>query len=545
MIRIVDLLHACLAGLVLASTIGGCDCAPRARPGGTAPAPSAAPHEPGVVSTDSGALRGKPSGSALAFLGIPYAAPPVGPLRWKPPRPREPWSGVRDATAFGPECPQLSFDGTYGGGSEDCLTLNVWAPAAAPAAPLPVIVFIHGGYNVRGSASKPRDGVLVLDGSYTAEHGPAVVMTVQYRLGALGFLAHRALAAEDPGHNVGNFGLLDQIAALAWVQRNIRAFGGDPARVLVHGYSAGSIDTCSLLVSPLAKGLFSRAAMHSWPCAARSLSDQERDGDTYATTLGCAAEADVPACMRRAPVERAMAAGPSFGVTGSIHHGATIDGYVIPADPFQTIAAGKHHHVPLVIGTTSAEYQTLILHTQWARVRSEEDYLEAVHKMYPVKADAVLAQYPLEGFPSPREAMVQLLSDRNVVCPEKRIARLAAASQAEPVRAYVFTHAYDAPPFRPTPHGHGVDVPFLFHTIASEHHAPKPPELALAGAVVDAYLRFTATGDATAGGRGPSWPAYDGKTDVYLALDDTITTVSGYHAKQCAFWEEMAAPDAH
>jgi len=530
---------------------GACDhAAPRGSAIANANPPSASslshgsdaePADGMVVPTDRGAVRGKRTGEVYAYLGIPYATPPVGALRWKATRVNEAWQGVRDATAFGPTCPQLDFDGKYAGGSEDCLTLNVWTPATAPKTPLPVLFYMHGGYNVMGSASQARDGAVVLDGSYVAEHGPAVVVTIQYRLGNLGFLAQRALDAEDPSGLAGNYGLLDQIAALQWVQRNIARFGGDPTRVLVHGYSAGSIDTCSLVVSPLAKGLFSRAAMHSWPCVALPRVDQENDGDRYATTIGCADAHDVAQCMRDKPVEMAVSAGASLGASGSIHHGATIDGYVITESPYDTIAAGKHNHMPLIIGTTSAEFETLIKHTPLDKVHSEDDYNAALKRMFPKKLAAVSAMYPVSAFSSAREALVALQSDRIVVCPEKRVARLASASQSEPVRVYVFTHAFEGPGFLKTPHGHGVDVPFLFHTLATQHYAGSPSELALSDAMVGDYVRFAASGDPNA--NAPTWPAYDATTDTYLVLDDAITTANGYHAKECAFWDAQA-PDA-
>ena len=491
-----------------------------------------------MVITELGAVRGTRTGDAYAYLGIPYAAPPVGPLRWKPTEPGHPWRGVREANEFGAECVQEGFDGSYTGGSEDCLTLNVWTPAGAKAEPIPVLVYIHGGYNINGSASKGLRGEHLYDGRYVAEHGPAVVVTLQYRLGNLGFLAHRALAAETPGRNVGNFGLLDQIAALDWVRGNIRRFGGDPARVLVHGYSAGSIDTCSMVVTPLARGLFSGAAMHSWPCVARSRADQERDGDAYAAKLGCDGAADVAACMRGKPLAEVVAAG-GFG-PGGIAHGATIDGYVIPGDPFEMLAAGKHNHVPLVIGTTSAEFETLLAHSPHADVHTEAAYRAAVHRMYADgEAELILAQYPSAVYGSPREALMALLSDRSVVCPSRRVARAAAAGQSEPVRMYVFTHASSTPQYRATPHGHGVDVAYYFHTLALGRYAPTRAELALSDAMIGYHLRFTATGDPNGGGA-PFWPRYEADTDMALALDDEITAMRGFRAKECAFWDARA-----
>ena len=253
-----------------------------------------------TVVTDRGAVRGTAAAGVTDWLDIPFAAPPVGPLRWAAPELPACWRGVRSTQAFGPPCPQLD-NGTVIG-SEDCLSLNVWKPANAKAtAPRAVMVFVHGGGNQQGSASNVVSGVTLYDGANLARTGDVVVVTVQYRVGALGYLASPSLASGT--QPAGNYGLLDQVAALQWVQGNIGAFGGDPKRVLLFGESAGAVDTCMLVASPLARGLFSRALMESGACGASDTATSERVASDFAQAAGCTG-ADVAACLRALPRTR-------------------------------------------------------------------------------------------------------------------------------------------------------------------------------------------------------------------------------------------------
>src|SRR5262249_44120038 len=251
--------------VLLLAAIMGCTSHPRIDVDAPPDDSSAAP----VVTIDTGMVRGTLDGGVASFKGIPYAAPPLGALRWRAPQPALPWDSVRDATAFGSPCVATSVDFSAGvnqyiGGTEDCLTLNVWTSSTAAA--MPVLVFIHGGYFQQGSSADTFGGLYTYDGAYIAAHQPVVVVTINYRLGALGFLASPALTASDPDHRAGNYGLLDQVAALRWVQTNIAAFGGDPARVMLFGQSAGGYSVCNLLASPAAAGLFSRALIESGGC---------------------------------------------------------------------------------------------------------------------------------------------------------------------------------------------------------------------------------------------------------------------------------------
>jgi para-nitrobenzyl esterase len=320
-----------------------------------ASAPAAAADGAPSAKVASGELAGVSldQGAVAAFYDIPFAAPPVGPLRWQPPQPAAPWKGVRQATAFGPACPQpVNKDGKPNGGgyvgptSEDCLNLNVVAPANAHGAP--VLVWIFGGANVFGANSVP---------SYNGEafaKGGVIVVTVNYRLGALGFFAHPALTkAAGPGQPLGSYAIMDQIAALKWVRSNIKAFGGDPENVTVAGESAGGVNTLTLLSTPAAKGLFARAMVESgggWS-EPTTLAKAEEAGQALASKLGAPADA-TPEQLRALPVD---ALATAFG-----RYGPIVDGRLLPVDVTEAFAQGKNLHVPLLIGSNSYEASLMV-----------------------------------------------------------------------------------------------------------------------------------------------------------------------------------------
>jgi para-nitrobenzyl esterase len=320
--------------------------------------------DPFVVHIGAGLVRGTARpGSGAEFLGIPYAQPPVGDLRWRAPEPALPWTGVREATKFGAACSQPLLDGAWNRydfdhSQEDCLFLNVITPAWPAGKPLPVMFWIHGGADLGGSASSDlyKDGTL-------PEHG-VVLVTINYRLGVFGFFAHPALTAESPHHASGNYGLMDQILALQWVRDNIARFGGDPSNITVFGQSAGSMNTGMLMTSPLARGLFEKAIAESGAAYAPSvpsLADAERFGEDAATALNVPAGAQgfsgpaAIAALRKIPAPDLLA---RLGKRASDWPGFTpdIDGWVLTRWPANVFAAGDEAPIPLLIGTTSREF---------------------------------------------------------------------------------------------------------------------------------------------------------------------------------------------
>jgi para-nitrobenzyl esterase len=468
-----------------------------------------------TVMTTSGLVRGAVAGATFAYKRVPFAAPPLGELRYAPPQPPGCAEGEIDATALGPVCPQLD-DGAFAG-DEDCLDLNIWAPAA-PAAPRPVMVWIHGGGNSVGSAVYP-----IYDGRRLAEAGDVIVVTTNYRLGQLGFLALG-------GEGAGLYGLLDQIAALAWVRDNIAAFGGDPSNVTIFGESAGARDVCSLVASPPAKQLFHRAIMESGSCKALpTRTKAEQTAAEVATTVGCAA-GDV-ACFRGLSAETIVRANASdiSGLSSGAYQ-PMIDGVVQPDQPANVIAAGAHSHVPFMVGANSDETASSA-----PAISTATQYEALVRSQLPMAlADLALQEYPASAYPTPRAAYVQLTTDARFVCPSREIARAADAGQSEPVYRYFFQ-------YRATPLGavHGLDVPFVFGTFDGietpngSTYVPTATDLAVSATIQGYWTRFARSGDP---GGTPAWPLY-GAADPTLVLDAMPSTANGIRTAHCDFWQ--------
>ncbi len=384
-----------------------------------------------VVQIESGILRGTATSSVVAFKDIPYAAAPDGEWRWRPPRPAPTWDGERDATAWGPRCAQIDLAGKISG-VEDCLRLNVWAPADTTAGPHPVLVWIHGGSLVRGSAMSSST-----DAERLVQRTGAVVVGINYRLGAFGYLPQWLL--QDESGTTGNYGLLDQIAALQWVQRNIAAFGGDPHRVAIFGQSAGGFSVCSLVASPLARNLFSAAIIMSGGCTALTWTSAMSAADRFARAAGCADTADLLACMRGLSMDAVLQVLPPD--TG---YSAVIDGYALTGAPEQIVGRGLHNRVPVIVGNTSEEEGGA-----GSAILTALDYQNAILKLfpYPTALPLVLQQYPLWEYPSPAGAYVAFASDLKYVCAARRAARAFLTGQTQPVYRYVFSHVLDnAPP---------------------------------------------------------------------------------------------------
>jgi len=502
------------------------------------------------VTTPSGALRGLAEEGVSAFLGIPYAAPPVGDLRWRPPTTAAPWTGVRDATQKGPACPQAR--GTLLGAApiaEDCLTLNVWTPATAPAASqrLPVMVFIHGGGFTAGTVAG-RD----YDGTALARRG-VVLVNFNYRLGQLGFLAHPALAAEDTAHrSAGNYGLLDQQAALRWVQSHIASFGGDPNNVTLFGESAGSISVCAQMASPLARGLFHKAISQSGPCsfvitpqrdlpAAPMLQSAESLALRFAREAGCEAT-PTAACLRALPVDRVLTAAPTpleltrFGA----RYQPNIDGHVLPEMPWVSFLAGRVARVPFLSGTNRDEGTFF---TFSAPVPSEAAYRTAVEALVPGHAaDVVDRLYPPSAHGgSPNAAFTAFLGDAVFVCPARAQARLMATTEV-PTWLYHFTRLNRAGMALGLGVFHTAELPYVFDNfvgIFSRTSADVPVMEAMQGY----WTRFAATGDPNGAGAVP-WPRFSATADTHLEIGDTVRADMGLRRAVCDELERWIVPEA-
>ena len=341
------------AGIIAALVLGACGSS--AATSTTVPVVAAASPSSAVVAGDPltlrtppGVVHGTSSAGTRAFLGVPFAAPPVGTLRWQAPHPAAHWTSTLQATRVSSPCPQIVPVVNTFEGSEDCLYANVYAPPVVPARPRPVMVWFYGGgFQVGSSGDDPV-------ANYAASHG-MVSVSVNYRLGALGFLALPALAAEDPHHSTGDLGLLDQQAALRWVRADIAAYGGDPGEVTVYGESAGGISVCAQLVSPTSAGLFERAITESGPCTlpAQPLASAEAQGATLGTAVGCPPRPAQLACLRSKPAQQVIEAlrpDPTFLFGQGAQWGPVADGVTVPAHAAALFASGHFHRVPVIVG---------------------------------------------------------------------------------------------------------------------------------------------------------------------------------------------------
>ncbi|ESQ14518.1 MAG: carboxylesterase family protein [Thiohalocapsa sp. PB-PSB1] len=480
-----------------------------------------------IVTTSSGPVVGMRDGGVRVFLGIPYATPPVGELRWRPPQPVKAWSEPLQANELGSACyqPERASEPLNMEMSEDCLTLNVWSGASGSAEKkLPVILWIHGGGFKRGNG-----GLFV--GKHLAEMGH-VVVTFNYRLNVFGFLAHSALSAEDDAYPAsGTYGLMDQQLVLNWVQENVSAFGGDPENVTLMGESAGGISVCTHLVMPSSFGKFHRAIMQSGPCELDvPLAVGEQSGRKVAAKLGCADAEDRLSCMRSKTPEELLSIGMSFY--------PVYDGIILPDAQSKLLAQGKFARVPVLLGTNKDEHtrQTLYFGDMWdLDDAGYEAQVESTFAGTEIDAEAVMTQYPAAKYKSPGWALSTVLGEWTFSCPVRRNGRVLA--KENPIYLYRLTYE------RPTYMGdvgafHTEDLEFVFHETKRANLQLKPDEKAFSRKMMGYWSRFAKTGDPN-GGDGIAWPQYTSAEDQYMDFADldSIEVKSGF-LPQCDFWDQ-------
>ncbi|WP_239153998.1 carboxylesterase/lipase family protein [Amycolatopsis sp. FDAARGOS 1241] len=465
-----------------------------------------------VVETASGAVHGIAEPDHRLFEGIPYAAPPVGERRWQPPAPPASWTGERDATKPGPRCPQ----GTGAGTSEDCLYLNVWTPPA-PAAKKPVLVWIHGGAFLDGSGDR-------YDARRLAARGDVVVVTINYRLGTLGFLADPSLGAQP-----GNYGFLDQQQALRWVHDNIAAFGGDPGAVTIAGESAGGMSVCDHLVAPGSRGLFRAAVIQSAPCQAQAtLAAAEKSSVDYSGAHGCADRAKAAACLRALPVAKLLPAPVYASISGVEFPGPVTGGTTLPVDPVAGVENAAP--VPVLIGTTHDEFTYFLAQQLAAGAEpvSPSGYAAALGRVFK-DGPAVAAQYPPSAFDGDAtRAYAAAVTDSTFSCVADRL-----AAGLPSTRHYEFADATSpaaaglAAPF-PLGAAHTSELPYLFD-LDGPPASFTPAQQSLADRMVDTWSAFTA------GKPLPDWPA--GTVQSFAA--DGVHPAPGFAADHhCPFWQQ-------
>ncbi|MBY0504324.1 MAG: carboxylesterase family protein [Bryobacteraceae bacterium] len=488
------------------------------------------------VKLADGTLEGARVAGLREFKGIPFAAPPTGPLRWTPPQPVKAWTGSRAATQFGPRCMQQPLFGDMGfrsnGMSEDCLYLNVWTPAKSAKEKLPVLVYFFGGGFMAGDGSEPR-----YDGAALASKG-IVSVTVNYRLGIFGLFAHPALTQESPHRSSGNYGYLDQNAALRWVQKNIAAFGGDPRRVTIAGESAGSTSVSAQMASPLSKGLIAGAIGESGSMLGTlppvPLARAEAQGEKFAASI----EATNLAALRAIPAEKLL---DLAGKPGVARFSATIDGYFLPESAYAIYSTGKQARVPLLAGWNSEEMNARAVLGREAA--TPEALVKAIERLYPGNSGEILKAYAATNNEEALQAATDLAGDRFIGYSSWKWLQLAGETGGQPTYRYYYSRARprmnpemgnataglaggvvkgSTAPSPPMAKGavHSAEIEYALGNLATNKvYAWTPEDHQVSALMQEYFANFVKTGNPN-GGKLPKWPAANsGKTVEYLRID--------------------------
>ena len=473
-----------------------------------------------------------------AYRGIPYAAPPVGDLRWKPPQPVENWQGLLEAHQFSPVCPQPLPEGATGAEeqSEDCLYLNVWTGAERADERRPVMFWIHGGTLITGSGSRPT-----YDGARLARKG-AVVVSINYRLGPLGYLAHPQLTAESEHGSSGNYGLLDQIAALEWVQQNITSFGGDPDRVTIFGESAGSWSVCYLVASPLARGLFHRAVGESGgafsPMAhlkedPLGVGSAEAIGIRFAEALEADDASSALGIMRGKTAQEII---DTFYSDSRIILRANVDGWVFSDQVYEIFARGEQNNVPVIVGSNADEGTVFAGRAP----DNQKDYQEQAREKYQHLADDFFAHYPVGSDEQVRGAFLGETRDELFTWQMRTWARTMKTVNSE---AYLYFFSRVPPRAESESLGsyHGAEIPYVFNNVEAMSWALEETDLQLNRIMSDYWLNFATSGDPNGEGL-PPWAPYRLEEEPYMHFGDEVEPAGdGFLTREFDFFDRYFA----
>jgi para-nitrobenzyl esterase len=471
-------------------------------------------HETGPLVLDTGKIVGRAAETddgISVFLGIPYAAPPVGKLRWRPPAAALPWQGIRPAREYGPVCPQhpSSFGGVDADAwqSEDCLTLNVWTPARSSDESLPVMVWIHGGGFSTGSGSLPG-----YDGTRLARAG-VVLVTINYRLNVFGMFAHPALTAESGRGASGNYALMDQISALKWVQRNIAVFGGDPDRVTIFGESAGGRSVSLLMAAPMARGLFHRAIGESGALrdTTYTLASREAQGVRISDALIPSDTHDILSGLRSASWEE-------LDTAAALNSNPIFDGWVVPEHPETLYARGETHRVPMIMGGNADEGSLWLYNTE---IHTVAQYQTHVRELYGDAASAVLATFSAETDDDVYQALNHMRTAQSILLHARNQARWLRAA-GTPVYLYYFSRVPPHQVGQTLGSYHGAEIAYIFDAGQwAPSRVGEEVDHTLSQAMISYWTAFAATGDPNTGGL-PRWPVYEPGAEGYLELGTEI-----------------------
>ncbi len=487
-----------------------------------------------VKQIDSGAVSGKVEDGISVFLGIPYAAPPVGKLRWKPPQEVASWTEVRNCSDFSRSCPQPKQQDA-GKFSEDCLYLNVWTPAKTPDEKLSVMVWIHGGAFNFGSAAQPE-----YNGKNLAQKG-VVVVTVNYRLGPLGFLVHPMLSKESAHNTSGNYGLLDQIAALKWVQTNIAAFGGNPDRVTIFGQSAGSRSVSLQMISPMSAGLFHRAIAQSGgpiigseylnPVFNGNMANVSQMGEQLAAKLDCDKAKDVLAAMRAKSAQEIIAAADcnTSVFKEGLFFAPVFDGWVLPQNPLAAFSGGYQHDVPVIVGSTLNEGSLYLAEEKDLSVEKYQSFLKA---RFPENLGKALEMFPASKAEDVAPAIDYFLT----VAANAQPARFVAQSmEKKKSRAYLyrFNRRPETALARKLGVHHGVELAYVFGNM-NKSDGYNYIDRKLSARMMAFWVNFAKNGNPNGPGL-DYWPAYESQSDLNLEFADDVRIGKHLYKKESDF----------
>lgn len=502
-----------------------------------------------IVQTEFGQVQGTSNGAVHQFLGIPFAKPPVNSLRWKAPENPDNWNNILSTTTFAPACPQKEYeqgDTTYTlMGNEDCLYLNVWSPQLGQGTNKAVMVFIHGGGNQQGSASEENGGTQMYFGKNMAQRGDVVVVTIQYRLGPLGFLVHPGLAEENVDGIAGNYAVMDQILALKWVKNNIANFGGDPDRVMIFGESAGGTDVGNLLTTPLAAGLFQRACIQSAAPVVAPYATGENKGTQFVNSfpLATGSNANKIAYLRSLPADSLTikANSPLSGGVVQMNWQAVVDNHTFFNTPTNVFQSANFNNVPLMIGSNSEEMSlsappTVVpaMVSALLNVYVPQQYMATATALYP----------PGNTNAQAKQSYIGILTDAQFTTNVRRTAECVSRNQTEPVYRYFFTHKHTLQALAGLGSYHGMELFYVFNNwenaTAGQGVLFKPADDSVQNVMLSYWTNFAKTGNPNGNGL-VAWPQYNADTDCYLEIKATPNgNQCGLRTAQSDLWDAVA-----